>query len=204
MNDDFFYKKKAYDGYDTYCKTCVKEKAWAYQLDNMEEHVARVRSYNRTKDWRIKQNRANAERRRKNGQHKEWVQKNPDKLKFYAQLHQDHNISNDEWEYCKDYFGNQCAYCEIHISEHFNIYAGELKWTDFHKEHVNPEGTNDLTNCVPACKSCNSRKHNFRLEEWYSLDNPYFSEERLNKIIKWISEDAYYVLEGSEVNDQQL
>jgi hypothetical protein len=82
------------------------------------------------------------------------------------------------------------------IEQHYYTYAGETKLGDFHKEHVNHEGSNDLSNCVPSCKLCNTSKHVQELEEWYKRQ-PYFSEERLQKIYKWINEDwkLYYIEE---------
>lgn len=54
-----------------------------------------------------------------------------------------------------------------------------------HKEHVDHEGANDLSNCIPACKTCNSHKWEFDMESWYR-NYEHFSEERLNKIKEWL------------------
>lgn len=39
----------------------------------------------------------------------------------------------------------------------------------------------NYVNIVPACKSCNCRKHSTDLEEWYK-EQDFFSQERLDKI----------------------
>lgn len=53
---------------------------------------------------------------------------------------------------------------------------------------------NELDNCVPSCQSCNSSKAQYTLEEWYNPNNDrrggeVFTQERLDKIIKWTTED---------------
>lgn len=191
-------KKKKSNGeeylyYPPYCKECTKDKAWKWQLDNYEQHKERMRDYNKTKDWKIKLNRENGKRRRLSGQHKEWQKNNPDKIRLYGELHRNHDITDQEWLMCKEYFNNECAYCGLHISEHFIKYAGELKHTDFHKEHVYHDGANDISNCVPSCKSCNSQKWIIPLEEWYSETNEKYTVERLHKINKWLNEDCFNI-----------
>ena len=102
------------------------------------------------------------------GEYKEWQQNNPELMKKYREdrhLNKQHKIFKKEWINCKEYFENCCAYCGIPIEEHYNKFAGEIKLTDFHREHVDCNGENDLSNCVPSCKDCNSSKHNSSLEE---------------------------------------
>jgi 5-methylcytosine-specific restriction endonuclease McrA len=98
-------------------------------------------------------------------------------------------VSDAEWESCKKYFDDSCAYCGLHISEHFNNYKGKMRWTDLHKEHVDDDGANDLSNCIPSCQSCNSQKWNFEFEEFYNTNNENYDQERYDKIIKWLNED---------------
>ncbi len=69
------------------------------------------------------------------------------------------------------------------------MWYGELKNFDLHKEHVNHNGANDLSNCVPACYSCNSKKWIYEFEDWYNEGNEIFSQYRLDKIYKWLSND---------------
>jgi hypothetical protein len=75
------------------------------------------------------------------------------------------------------------------IEDHFRKYNENIIKSDFHKEHVNHEGSNYLDNCVPSCIVCNSSKARKQLNDWYNEDNPIYSEERLNKILKWINDD---------------
>ncbi|MFC0852976.1 HNH endonuclease [Halalkalibacter oceani] len=106
--------------------------------------------------------------------------------KYYNKSHE---ISTEEWESCKQYFNYECAYCGLHIDEHFVKYGDEYKLYDFHQEHVDHIGSNDLSNCIPSCKSCNSKKWQYEFIKWYNPSNEVFTEERLNKISKWLSAD---------------
>jgi 5-methylcytosine-specific restriction endonuclease McrA len=54
-----------------------------------------------------------------------------------------------EWERTKNAFGNQCAYC-----------GGKERITLDHFVPVTKGGATVISNVVPACKSCNSKKHN--------------------------------------------
>jgi len=124
--------------------------------------------------------------RRNDGTFSQWQKENPEKLKQYEEKRKikKHEINEEEWENCKRYFDYQCAYCGMSIEEHKNLYG-----QDFHKEHVDDDGSNKLDNCVPSCKICNSSKWKFDLEEWYNEDKIFYSENRKNKIIKWIMND---------------
>jgi len=109
--------------------------------------------------------------------------------------HKNHNITKGEWESCKKYFDYKCAYCGFPIEDHYRIYAGKLQKIDLHKEHVDHEGSSDLSNCVPSCKTCNDFKHKFELDEWYNKYNINYTKERYDKIIKWITEDYEQYIE---------
>ncbi|OME70491.1 hypothetical protein BSK65_11210 [Paenibacillus odorifer] len=67
---------------------------------------------------------------------------------------------------------------------------------DLHKEHVNDDGANDLSNCVPACYSCNSQKWKFCFEDWYNESNKSYTEDRINKIHIWLKIDFRRYLES--------
>ena len=117
----------------------------------------------------------------------QYRQNNPDKIKQYnlhRKQNKKHKISKKEWESCKEYFNNSCAYCGISNEDAKKKYKNYL-----HKEHVDYNGANDLSNCVPACKSCNSLKWEYTLEDWYNKNNSRFTQERLDKIYKWLNKD---------------
>jgi hypothetical protein len=56
-----------------------------------------------------------------------------------------------------DKTGGKCWYC------------GKMTGDDFVVEHAHPRsrgGNNDIDNLLPACRACNSRKHNRDIEEY--------------------------------------
>ena len=94
-----------------------------------------------------------------------------------------HRITNEEWESCKDYFNNECAYCGESLKNYYN-----KKQKDFIKEHFINDGSGRLDNCVPACNSCNNSKRNKDFDKWYK-NKDYYSLDRDIKIHKWLNED---------------
>lgn len=194
--ENHFYKNKANstDGLSPNCKVCSRKASNNYRIENDEWY----KTYQ--KQWREEN------KEYKNDLDRQWYQENkdyrreylggwqtehPEKLRIYSadrKANKEHKISKREWEKCKEFFNDSCAYCGTHISEHYNYYKSELKWSDFHREHVNHEGANDLSNCVPSCKSCNNSKWVKSLEKWY-MTSKNFSDERLNKITEWLSHE---------------
>lgn len=185
---DYFYKSngKTKDGLFPYCKNCNKKKALDWQYSNYD-HWKEIVSMRDATPQKKEKTRELSRLQRENGYFKEYQKANADKMRYYStQRHQskEHNIKEKEWEACKEYFNNSCAYCGISEKD-----AKVQQNQNLHREHVNHKGANDVSNCVPSCKSCNSKKWEFELEEWYNKENPIFKKERLDKIYKWISED---------------
>jgi len=188
---EYYYKNISsnVDGLYPNCKKCGSQKAIEQWKDDPIKHREAHKKYEKTskfKQW-TKKNREDQ---------KEYLiqyrKDNKEKLNTYCKerrMHKKHNINGLEWTKCKEYFNNACAYCGLPIEDHYNIYKGELRKEDLQKEHVIHDGINDLSNCIPACKSCNSSKHESTLDEWYNSDNPNFTEEKYNKIIQWITEE---------------
>lgn len=190
-NTENFYKSKgSKDGLYPYCKKCNIAKSDKYIKGHLEQHKAYDKKNNRKEHTR-EYNRNYGKKRREEGKYRDWQLNNPDKLKQYHELYSNkkHKISTKEWVACKKYFDNECAYCGLPLSEHYFTRLGITKLGDFHKEHVDCNGSDDLGNCVPSCKSCNTSKNTYELEEWYSEDTTRFNQERLDKIHKWLNED---------------
>ncbi len=193
LTEFYTQNKKKADGtpyiyYHPECKECNIKNAKEWSDNNIEKARESKRKW--ANDNRDLVNK-HTEKAKRNGKYKEWQQNNPDKIRGYNEyrrMNKSHNITELEWEECKKYFNHRCAYCGLAIEEHFKMWKGELKLIDLHKEHVNHDGSNDLSNCVPSCAFCNSSKHNFEFETWYSRYE-HFNEERLNKIHTWLNTD---------------
>lgn len=190
---EYFYDNKTntIDHLHPECKKCSIQKARIYQINHLEESYASHEKYRKTvkyQKWNRKHKEENEEfliEYRKTDKFKQSMKRNYE----FRKLHKQHDISKEEWETCKQYFNYKCAYCGLPIEEHYRIYAGNPQKIDFHKDHYDNEGVNDLSNCIPSCGRCNGSKKGKRFEDWYPELSGAFSEERLDKIIKWITED---------------
>lgn len=186
-----YYSQFRKDGtiyYRRECKKCVGNRSIKWMKDNPESYAKQKIEYAKT-EKRIKFRFEEGVKQRKSGYYLGWQRNNPDKCQGYSQQHDNHDISEKEWEACKKYFNYKCAYCGMPLEDHWVQYAGKMILGDFHKEHKIHDGSNGLENCIPACKSCNSSKHTAIFEEWYNIHNPNFTKSRYNKIIKWCTED---------------
>lgn len=183
MNDNNFYKnpKNSIDGYSPNCKKCDIERAGINQKNNKERAYEQHAKYRKTNKY-LKWGRKHGEQQRLSGYNKRYYKNNPEKMKLYAQQHQNHDISSKEEKAMLNFFNDQCAYCGMTVNESKNKYGEKL-----HKEHVDDDGDNDLSNCIPACKGCNCSKYNNNMKEWY-IKQDFYLEERYNKIIFWITE----------------
>ena len=203
--DKYFYwrnKNKTEKGLTSECKICANKRTQKRKKENAKEYKESQ------KKWRNKENNRNilnerSKKWRKNNPERKRVyfvnyqKMNPDKMAEYnkRRLHKNHKISKTEWENCKKYFNYECAYCGLSIREHYITYKGEIKLGDFHKEHAIHNGENNLSNCIPSCKSCNDQKWVYDLDEWYNPGNIKFVQERYDKIIKWLMEDHLNYIE---------
>ena len=187
----FSKEKGNYIYYVPECKECTKNKSKKWNEENREKTWEYKKKYNVTPNGK-KSGSLNSKRRRDSGEMIEWQRNNKEKMKQYREnrmQNKEHNINEIEWIGCKKYFDFRCAYCGIKEDE-----AKKEQGNLLHKEHVICDGENDLSNCVPACRSCNSRKWIFTLEEFYNNQNDDYTEERLNRIIQWLKKDYMHYI----------
>ena len=186
---DFYEQKKlsktkgAYIYRNPECKECTMKRStlWRKKEENRDSYLESQKKRN---ERFTKEMRENGKRRRLNGEQKKWVSLNRDKVNSYTRfrtMNKTHDITHEEWEECKTYFDYACAYCGIHETN-----AKETLGNLLHKEHVEHEGSNKIDNCVPACKSCNSKKWKFHISEWYNIENEIYNKDREKKIFEWL------------------
>lgn len=176
-----------------------KEKGYAISKNNYEKVINDITTWQKenrdaTLGYMRKFYQNNKEDRRLYV--KSWVRNNPERAKELAQAHRKHDITVTEWESCKRYFNFKCAYCGLPIDKHFVLRKGKLIQMDFHKEHVDDNGANDLRNCAPSCQTCNSTKHLKTMDELFEsglIEN--FTKDKYNIIIRWIIEDYKQYIE---------
>lgn len=84
-----------------------------------------------------------------------------------------------QWIDCVKCFGGRCAYCG--------------KKRKLEQEHFVPAskgGEYTVNNIIPACKSCNSSKHNSDVSDWYPRQE-FFLEARMSKIYRYLRYDEH-------------
>lgn len=190
--EEYFYKtKNKTDGLGTWCKKCSSLKAQQWASENPER-----KRISDNKRRTLPENREYHHGKRKAasdaGYYKEYNKRPEVKARKYADKHRNHEISEKEWIHCKNFFkdkeGDQvCAYCGKKLQNHLINRDGIFKLGDFHKEHVHDKGANDLSNCIPSCRDCNSSKWSWGFEEWYKKQT-FYTVYRYSKIILWITE----------------
>lgn len=206
--EEYFYKQKHKDKsgnvYYTLvpqCKECNRKRSNKYRVEHKKQHNDCCRKYKeehkelmneRKRKWFAE----NTERAI--DYQKEWNNSHREQLLEYSafrQQHKLHKITKTEWENCKKYFNYECAYCGLPIAKHIARRRGKFINMDFHKEHIDSNGNNELSNCVPSCRKCNSQKNTLDFEMWYRGRCKNFTEERYNRIKKWINSDCYEYIE---------
>lgn len=178
---------ESYTYYRPDCKECTKKSSAKWIENNKDRRNELNRKYYRTERGRMMRRKADR-KRRADGRWYRWLKENNYK---YEKFNKTHEISDSEWESCKSYFDYSCAYCGIEED-----IAKKQQGQYLHKEHVKHDGANDLSNCVPSCKVCNSLKYNFDFEYWCKERSGNFSLDRFNKINRWLDHDYKLYIEN--------
>lgn len=207
---DYFYKntKNSTDGLYNKCIECEIKRAIKWKKENPDKFAISQAKVEAKLERKIS-NRKRATKQRKAGKQKAWQERNPNKLLKYNQdrQHKNHKITKSEWLADKEYFKDKdgdfsCAYCGLKLQNHYRTYAGKQQKIDFHKEHVDHQGSNDLSNCVPSCGSCNDKKWKFAFNDWYNESYLHYTIERYNKIIQWLDNDYKLYIESEKPKRQ--
>lgn len=159
--DKFFVCNDNKDGYYSKCKECYSQmrKTDRRKPEVKEKRQAYGKEYRKRYYATEKGKQVNAVNCQRRKHRKKQA------LEFY-------NV--DIWNETLKYFNNKCAYCG-------NV--GELQ-----QEHVIPlskGGSYTKQNIIPACRFCNSSKHDRDLKDWYNAQS-FYDERNLLKIYSWI------------------
>jgi hypothetical protein len=196
---DFYFKEyidskgeKCYK-YNPKCISCEVYNAKINSLKRIENDREGYLAYRKERNKRPevrKKKRENTRKRREEGYFDKFFEKHPEKLKEYYNNHRQHDITTSEWNTCIKFFNNSCCYCGISEIEAKDKYKQRL-----HKDHVDSEGYNDVRNAAPACRGCNDSKWKTDMETWYK-QQPFFSEEKLQKLLLWLDEEYKKYIEN--------
>ena len=186
-NENFYSQQKngGKDGLNSWCKVCFRLGAKLYGRAHREEYSIAFKAWHLKNkkyinNWCVEWRKTHHEEKRI--YEKEYYLKYPEKFKQYNENHRDHDITKKEWTHCLEAFDYKCAYCGISEEEHLKLYNQVL-----HKDHADCMGANDLSNAIPACRSCNSQKHDNDIEIWFK-EQKFFDEEKLEFIMWWLIE----------------
>ncbi|WP_063562997.1 HNH endonuclease signature motif containing protein [Paenibacillus sp. O199] len=188
--DEYFYinKNNSIDGLYPYCKKSAILSSCENQKTNKERSYKQHEKYRKSEKYK-KWGRKHGLEQRKSGYSLNYQRNNKDRVYFYAALHRIHDITSIEWNKCLLFFEYKCAYCGITQEENKRNCNQKLQ-----KDHVDHEGYNDLRNAVPACRRCNSSKHQSGVLNWYS-QQPFYCIDRFRKLTTWITIEYQKYLE---------
>lgn len=201
----FTVDKKTKSGLRPRCKECDrqyrlenKDRIKKYYEENKEALVEYSRKYREENRGRIKKHK------------RKYCEKNKERMKKYNRKHREENkeyyrsymqrrrslkntlvstLTINQWQHAQSYFNHGCAYC------------GSA--TTLEQDHFWPlsrGGGYTVTNIIPACRSCNSSKHNKLFEEWYPTHESY-SPEREAKIYEYFEQLA---LEKGKITKRRM
>ena len=202
-----FYKKKSGKcGFRPQCKECMNKKRAEHYKNNKEKIAEQQAEYYKNNKEKIAEQKAkyyknnkekiaeiNAEYRKNNKEkiaeiNAEYYKNNPhiflNKNNKRRQLeeNQGNGITKEQWLEMNRFFNWECAYSGESLSNK------NIRTVD-HIMPLSEGGLNEIWNCVPMYRPYNTSKHTNDMLDWYKKQ-PYFSEERLQKIYEWI-EYAY-------------
>ncbi len=178
---EFSRNKSRPDGLCYWCKLCANRGNQKVYHADIEQSRAQQREkeshrkphrkayhkewYKKNRDAKLAQNKEWSEAHKP--QHRamiaEWFLRHPEHSREYSQQRiayiQESTISDltsEQWEEIKQAYGNRCVYCPD------DCQACKKKTHRLSKDHITPlskGGSHTAPNIVPACKSCNSKKH---------------------------------------------
>lgn len=137
----------------------------AYRARTREQAKVRDQAYAQTPAGKATRKRAVQKYRRTEGGRLVDIQRRQRRRAALASVGAD--LTKPQWRKIVRWFGRECAYCGA---------TGRL--TQDHVVPLHRGGLHTLRNVVPACPSCNSRKHTADMETWYRAQD-FFDGNRL-------------------------
>ena len=167
-----------------------------YRKNNKEKIANRMNKYYRNnKDKILKYNKQYYfdNKKRLDEYHKEWLKTPKGQIVTFnygckrrlRKINQGKGIDEIQWFEMMNYFNWKCAYSGKYIGNKENQSIRSID----HIKPLNNGGKHEIWNVVPMDRGLNSSKNDKDMLEWYK-EQPFFSEERLQKIYEW-QEYAY-------------
>lgn len=156
-------------------KTKNKAKSDRYRANNLDKERARSLRY-------IKEH---PERHQAAKKRYEATENGRKKLRAYERIKDqrkralmkglEFSLTTKQWEDCKSFFNNCCAYCGS---------SGDITMDHFIPVARGGESSRD--NILPVCHACNSKKQAQDFFEWYPSQS-FYSQTRERKLLKYLN-----------------
>ncbi|HEX2866540.1 MAG TPA: HNH endonuclease signature motif containing protein [Ignavibacteriales bacterium] len=177
------WRKKYYDGnkdeakeankiYYEENKAHINEKAKLNYYNNIDKAKLRMKAWRTENKDKVMANAKKWRVENKDKIREIWKRATRKRLNILKNINSE--LTQEQWEETLSYFSGKCAYCGNN--------------SQIEKDHLIPitkGGQHVKSNVVPACKSCNSSKHNLEFDAWY-FTQPVFSNTRFHKIILFL------------------
>lgn len=185
---NFVKRKASKDGLASQCKRCKKKYRNQYYQEHKEEELKKSRRYKEEHREEIKEQRKGyyEEHKEERAEYdKQYRINNPHVVFNYHNKrrnklkNQGRGTTKEQWLEMMKFFEFKCAYSGTPLKEGINRSVDHL-------DCIDNGGLNEIWNLVPMHMPYNSSKHNSEdMLDWYKKQ-PFFSEERLNKIYEWV------------------
>ena len=178
-NYNFHKQKNGKWGLQSRCKKCKNNinKQWK---ENNKEHIM---EYNKEYHKQYYENNKEYHREK----NKQWREENPEKVfnqntkRRFKEENQGRGIDKEQYKECNKWFDWKCGYSGEKLKQENSTYGRTLD----HIVALDNGGLNEPWNVVPMRKGYNtSKRNNENTLNWY-MEQEYFSEERLQRIIEW-------------------
>lgn len=153
----------------------IKKYKAQYRKDNLEK----IKEYYKNNAEKIKKYKA--QWRKENPKYgAQWCKDNPEKRRatqhkrIAREKELPATLTLAQWDICKEYFNNKCAYC-----------GKDRKLQQEHFVALSKGGEYTINNIIPACGYCNNSKHNKDFFGWYPKYE-FYSKTREKKILKYL------------------
>ena len=106
-----------------------------------------------------------------------YQKENPEKTRAHNQVRRSRKVllptplTIGQWEKIKILFNNSCAYCGKKGKLEQDHFVALVKGGEYSRDNI-----------IPACKSCNSKKHTEDFFKWYPIQS-FYTKGRESKIL---------------------
>ena len=184
------YNKEYHKQYYENNKEYHREKNKQWRENNKERKIELEKEWRKNNKEYIKEHSKQHYENNKEyykEKNKQWREENPEKVfnqntkRRFKEENQGRGIDKEQYKECNKWFDWKCGYSGEKLKQENSTYGRTLD----HIVALDNGGLNEPWNVVPMRKGYNtSKRNNENTLNWY-MEQEYFSEERLQRIIEW-------------------